>query len=185
MPALVANYRKHVVETRLKKFYSVFLQAIRTNEAENGGFVCDMITSANNPDEMLEYFNVNYGPYMKTVKVEKLSKGVAAAFPDGSGMYIRKNTANFAHCTAYTTIAFCVDYKKCENIDETKGDALAASDGKDIFGFNASGNIPLQIGSNITRQYLIERCSSTNATYCSSLIAYDSWVIKDDYPIKF
>ena len=36
MPALIANHKKTVVETRLAKFYSTINQAIIRSEADNG-----------------------------------------------------------------------------------------------------------------------------------------------------
>ena len=36
MPALIANYNNHITEVRLKKFYSIFNQAIQQSVAENG-----------------------------------------------------------------------------------------------------------------------------------------------------
>lgn len=36
LPALTAKYRKHVVVTRMQKFYTVFNQAIKISELENG-----------------------------------------------------------------------------------------------------------------------------------------------------
>ena len=36
MPALIQNHKKQIVETSLKKFYSVVNQAVQMSELENG-----------------------------------------------------------------------------------------------------------------------------------------------------
>jgi prepilin-type N-terminal cleavage/methylation domain-containing protein len=48
MPALIANYQKKVTAIRVKHFYSMFSQAIRLSEAENGEYKnWDFPTSTN------------------------------------------------------------------------------------------------------------------------------------------
>lgn len=36
IPVMISSYNKHITETRLKKFYSLFNQAIKLSVAENG-----------------------------------------------------------------------------------------------------------------------------------------------------
>lgn len=39
-------------------------------------------------------------------------------------------------------------------------------------------------GWDETREWLVNKCSSIKG-YCTKLIEYDGWEIKDDYPIGF
>ncbi|MDR1168549.1 MAG: type II secretion system GspH family protein [Heliobacteriaceae bacterium] len=187
MPALMANYRRKVAAVRLSKFYSIYSQAIAMKKAESGSDYLDdsMLMSKDDPDMMLEFFKANYEPYIKTIKTLKTNKGFAGAFPDGSGFYIRKDYYHDTVCggTCNTYIIFCVDYKKCENIDESSNAYDYTTNGKDIFLFYASGSTPTFNWDN-TRPSLINLCASIKS-YCSTLFVYDGLEFKDDYPINF
>jgi type II secretory pathway pseudopilin PulG len=179
MPALTANYQKKVLETRIKKFYSVLNQAANAKIADDGALDFSMMTGkSNSPDVALEFFEVNYAPYMKTLKLEKTGKGLAAALPDGSGMYLRDHGNNIH-------IHFCVYYKACKDIDETVDSWRADGNGKDKFLFYPTGAVPMP-GWDGTRAMLMGNCNGTlnggNRGWCSSLLRYDGWEIKDDYP---
>lgn len=74
MPSLIQNYRKHVVETRLAKVYSVMNQAIKMTSAEYGEPTVWMkdcgITMAPTCtiEEVEDWFNTYLGKHMNTVK---------------------------------------------------------------------------------------------------------------------
>jgi hypothetical protein len=184
MPALVANYQKKVLTTRIQKFYSVFSQALNAKFAEDGDLDDSMLTEINNPDMAEEFFNVNLKPYMQTIGSKKLTKGIVVGFPDGSGMYLRKfqPTAAGQRNIQHTHVQWCVDYKKCVNIDESKAMEKVA-DGKDIFAFwiNVNKNIIPSSSAAQTREQMLQLCKTTPG-YCVLLIYNDGWEIRDDYP---
>jgi prepilin-type N-terminal cleavage/methylation domain-containing protein len=187
MPALVADYQKKVTATKLKRFYALLNQAaqISSGEAVNPNKIertidCSALTSANNPDTALNFFNTAYKPYLNTVMVEKTGKGVKAALSDGTGVYIRKDTFDGTsdYC-GHTYIIFCTDYKRCGTIDETKG-ASSSSNGKETFVFMIDGRTT-DGNWNGTRESALASCTTTKYR-CSTLIMADGWEIRDDYP---
>jgi len=182
MPSLIANYKKRVLTTRIKRFYSCYTQAYNMKIANDGELDTSMLTAIDDPDVAMNFFNVNYAPYIKTLKTEKTAKGMAAALPDGSGLYIRKsNTPLFS--TSATYIVFCVDYEKCKNMNETQMYNWVNS--KDTFIFWNGPGLATAVGWDGSREDLISRCKAGNHELCTTLIAFDGWEIKDDYPIKF
>ncbi|MDR1168081.1 MAG: type II secretion system GspH family protein [Heliobacteriaceae bacterium] len=187
MPSLIANYNKKVLGVRIKKFYSVLTQAVRMKEAEDGDIDVSMINANNSPDVAMEFFNVNYKPYMRVIVSEKMSKGFSAGFSDGSGMYIRRTGTcnNVFYTTACTYIYFCTYYKYCKDIDESGdtaiyGDDILHVDGKNTFLFWVRGEYE-GVTLDETREQIKSKCKN-NKYYCTKLIATDGWEIKDDYP---
>jgi hypothetical protein len=93
MPALVSNYRKNVVETKLKRFYSNINQAVKLSEVDHGAPVSwTYPASLNIP--ICDWYDEYLNPYLKTTNVVCLSTGeadcssasgcVKAYFADGS-----------------------------------------------------------------------------------------------------
>lgn len=92
LPSIMGSYRKHVIENRLKKFYSISNQAIELSETQNGPkehwsrcnkttFTCD------------KWYEIYLQKYLNTVRVEHFSiaggQNTAAWFEDGSVMIIK------------------------------------------------------------------------------------------------
>ena len=111
MPTLIQNYKKHVVETRLEKFYSMINQAIQMSETVNGdkkywdalgsGFEKD---EDNNPDytkpEALAWFEKYLKPYLKYTKIETFNNlntygYVLVYFEDGSLLQLFRGSWTF------------------------------------------------------------------------------------------
>jgi type II secretory pathway pseudopilin PulG len=68
MPALIASYRKHVVETRLQKFYSVMNQAVKLAEVEDGdGWAKNCFTTTCTTQEASDWFNEYMGKHINSV----------------------------------------------------------------------------------------------------------------------
>ncbi|MDR1327413.1 MAG: type II secretion system GspH family protein [Heliobacteriaceae bacterium] len=185
MPSLIGNYQKNVVTTRMKKFYSMINQAALMRTAHEQELNKSMLTAADNPNIMLDFFNTNYAPYITTVKTKTKNKGLAVAFTDGSGVYMWKDYAGGAayQSTASTYTLFCPVYRDCENIEETKEIGYLL-DGKKIFLFWTDGGLPVPGAWDGTRDGLKAECGGKgkNNYACAKLIADDGWQIKDDYP---
>ncbi|MDR1327638.1 MAG: type II secretion system GspH family protein [Heliobacteriaceae bacterium] len=179
MPVLITHYKKNVLITRMKKFYSVLNQAVNMKIAQDGELDGSVLTAVNDPDVAMNFFDVNYAPYMKVVEKTKTPKGMAAAFPDGSGLYLRKDSCELLS-TACTYVIFCVDYKKCTTVDETVS-PWQAVDGKELFSFGGTdGNYPTDVGDD--RETILNNCKGPYPGACTTLIVHDGWEIKDDYP---
>ncbi len=194
MPVLTAAYQKKVMVTRLQKFYSVFKQAANMKIAEDGALDTSMINVARSPDQMMEFFNTNYAPYLRTLSVKKLERGIVAALPDGSGFYMA-NCVGDNNGDKGIRPYFCVNYKDCDNIDEVNAAAcnnmhLVEKPGG-IFHFYYSGDFPsANLGSIPQERYTLEnvanRCKGTvapaNGNNCAGWIQRNGWQIPEDYP---
>jgi hypothetical protein len=117
---------------------------------------------------------------MKTVVVEKGTRGLLVGFQDGAGMYIQKESAVAGTSDVY--VMFCVEYKKCKELDGLSG-ARTKTDGKSTFVFWFQGETARNNSSVLgyKREDLLNGCIS-NKYYCSRVLQYDGWEIKDDYP---
>jgi prepilin-type N-terminal cleavage/methylation domain-containing protein len=186
MPALVASYQKKVLETRIKHFYSVLNQATTTKIAEDGALDNSMVTVGSNANQALEYFNVNYKPYMQITEITLRDYGVAVGFPNGSGMFI-KTTSRYK----IPYLSFCVNYKDCKTGSvvafSSYVDAMAGGDGKTAFSFEATARtVPMDGDRETMKSYCANAKSSPNlGMWCTRLLMLDGWEIKDDYPVQF
>ena len=64
LPTLIANYKKHLVVTRLKSTYSIINQAFLQSVADNGPAIYWDYNLDNTA-----FFNKYYAPYLKTIKI--------------------------------------------------------------------------------------------------------------------
>ncbi len=196
LPALISNYNRHVVETRLEKFYSIMNQAAKQAEVDYGEFeYWDRATSYNDADGMINFWNTYFAPYVKTLKVEKdksNSKHIWVYLADGTKLdmfnYFNSETATDTTTSTATHIYF---YPKSNNITNIMG--------KDFFTFfmsaatNENRNIvePYKFSWDGTENGLINGqygCRLNNDDsrhYCTALIQYNGWKIPKDYPFRF
>lgn len=190
LPVLMSSYKKHVIKTKLMKFYSVMNQAVQMSEVENGDkFYWDF----NNLQTRM-FWDRYLAKYVKVIKSadmldENGSPMVIAYFADGSRVDIRANGRDYL---------FYVNSKKTED----------AVRGVDVFAFvfypNASigyterlkytykkGVEPYAWEWDGERESLFNNsvygCNSTSGTnnlYCTKLIQLNNWKIPNDYPKK-
>ena len=206
MPALIANHRKSVVETRLAKFYSVMNQAITQSEVENGDkstWTIDPSVDNDNNDvsDTLEWYNKYLAKYLSTLKVEKTSDNyVAVYFPDGSLVLIRRggSTYNFFPDAKYFNTVTKDDIFNQQNDPNNKLYGRNCF----LFAFNPNTDDKKWIhhknkGLEPYKWLLTENadtdwkntsygCSSSGSKiYCTALIQMNGWKIPKDYPLKF
>ncbi len=191
IPALVGNYRKKVVETKLKKFYSIMSQALTMSEIENGP-AKDWPTGFNDYAESLDYYNTYWKKYLNKLETKKTVQGdktIIVYLSDGSAFKLSNGA--------------CADFHYYLNESKIKEASNSNIAGKDYFSFRickegsdyyAGGkngvfatavNGPL--ANRLDRNFLLEHCKTPfeDGNTCSALIEYDGWQIKDDYPYKF
>jgi hypothetical protein len=163
-------------------------QAAKLREADGLSIDCSMMTGVNNPDMALEWWNVNMAPYLKTAgEPVKMTRGILAPLLDGGGYYIQ-NTSNSnpppgpsnPSCMIYPT--YCINFKEClDNEPYAFGNVNA----KSTFFLTLSGGGRHDANYN-DREALLNACENTpmiyKRFYCTDLIIYDGWEIKDDYP---
>ncbi len=198
MPSLIQHYKKQTAETRLKHFSSLMQQIVsmRYKDAIEGKEQLVSLKGLNGNDQE-KYFNLYLKPYGKWAKTQKTDTAFMAALPDGSGIYlIKTNSCDstlrsdgllYDYCCHY--MIYCVDYKYCKELKNINSVASlnSVSYGKNTFIFAASSGRPdrTYIVSGFSREDLISLCKSGDMIRCTSLLEYDGWKIKDDYPIKF
>lgn len=205
LPALVQNYRNQVVETRLKKVYSVMNQAIVRSEVDNGA---KELWDFDDPD----FFNKYINPYIKYLKTEIIKSSryvyLCIYFSDGS-LLISKTTnyktddgTEIAYSGANQDYFF---YPNAKNFNKDEIESRAMS-GTSMFEFRFSpkfvdddeplhdgkGFEPYQRGLKLpldeTKLTKGSDYSCNKQTqlpiFCTAIIARNNWKIPKDYPFK-
>lgn len=168
LPTLISNYRKKVYSSNLKEFYSIMSQAITLSEAENGpkeywGFSGNFET--NKAGQFIEVYLL---PYIKNIKQDA---GKSNEFILENGVTVRVWSGS------------CLDF-----YTDINGKAKPNIVGKDIYYFTTCFSRkepfePYLYNKTMTRAELLEQCKF-EPKHCSSLLFYDNWEYKDDYPFK-
>lgn len=206
MPTLIQNYKKHEVETKLAKFYTVMNQAVTRAEAVYGdkkewgtignGFELD---ENGNPDRTKSipkaWFDKYLKPYLNVVD-EKVSVDgrVLVTFSDGSFAAISSNS-----------IIYYINKKYYNEIlyDNGSGKVDYTYVGTQLFffamwptwkaatyhygkGIEPYANVQTSIDAfeNASWGGCYE-ASDYKGMYCSKLIQLNGWKIPKDYPFKF
>ena len=214
VPNLVQGYRKHVVETRLKEFYTITQQAFKMAEVDNGDianwgrygnpgnvYVENDVYHSNSD----EWFDKYISPYLKE---EKRDLGVEN-FTESRILRVLPNGSAFAfNVNAITFFPFADDYYKCAQYGN---DLIKKCSGRKYFLFkyyqdsritpfdypNHSTKLSLEYSdyrNRLRRERLvgsIGSCSKKSieanreAHYCAELIMLEGWKIPKDYPFRF
>lgn len=200
MPALMANHRKKVAETRLAKFYSVINQALELSENENGpkehwdemgktGFEED---ENGDPDTSkplaLPWFNKYLKPYLSYIKLDTDSAGkIMIYFSDGSLCLLSS--------TAIKIYPNAKDYKDYELTDSGSRRNPWEISGIKYFTFQydkSKGIEPYTISwnGNVETLYTNSALGCKNEVtneraFCTKIIQMNGWKIPKDYPLRF
>ena len=188
MPTLIQNHQKTVIETRLKKFYSVMNQAITLSEIQNGeksswkssidaNPKCADLSNQEVKVCVTEFFNTYMEPYLKYTKQEyKENYGLIVYFSDGSCVRMKHPYDYYFYPVA------------------SKVKSLKTIRGKDFFPFqffirNISNTCQPELMKNKgIEPFIDERWDCTpeglyDSPYSSTrLIQYNGWKIPKDYP---
>ena len=196
LPALIQNYKKQVVETRMKKFYSNINQAIQFSENDNGD---KKYWTPANVDEFWDKYLKNYLKYTKVRDIEFVRPRKIIYFADGSGTiidiyYTQDSNGNILSKTTGGHFIFCPEIKYCNWYAEY-GDADIMGSKVFSFGFwpNTEGNLwkyhynkgvePYKYNWNGDINDLVRRCKN-ETQYCTSVIQFNDWKVPDNYPHK-
>ena len=200
LPAVVSNYKKQEVVTRLKKFYVTLNQALLMSVSENGSMESwDFPEAQNNGKQMDEFVNKYLFPYFKGLrrcsstdnKCKKIAQRLLGSsqpvyiFSDGGCFSMLKGGGNADRGMMH--IQYDIN---CQANPNTYN--------RDIFAFTISyrsgKSFVLKVGSTATfnlndRDELLNQCQNNeNSPHakgaCGALIYYDGWEIADDYPYK-
>jgi len=208
IPNIMSNYRKHVVETRLVKFYTTTNQAIKLAEVDYGDKTSwDKIgvgwaknedgTYDTTKNEVLPWFEKYLKPYMKYShdEVDNDDGRVLVYLLDGSMVRLCSDAFIF--------------YPNGDTYKKIKDKKIKEFYGKNAFTFyfqpsaqNKSGERhknmgvePYKYGWTLdkNRDSLFNNSAfgckanpvKNQGAYCTALIQMNGWKIPKDYPIKF
>ena len=199
LPAIVQNHKRKEATARLKKFYSTMSQAVMLAEGEQGSRAyewSDISKRYTEGEEQQEhdttyaYWNKYFAKYFKSVRVEK-------------GVYDEENQINeFTAVYLADGSKFTLHVGNCIDINfDVNGDRKPNAYGRDQFKFLIATPLTFtgEEGSRVwefhpnrsfgvgwlpafdTREKAFAKCKS-DAMYCSTLLIYDDFEFKDDYP---
>ena len=187
IPGFIYNHKKQVVETRLKKFYTTFNQAIILSENDNGPFEYWDDADSNSQTGSLDWYNKYLAKYFNSASVEKEKYGyrVWIRVADGSAFGIRYGKSGMSKVFDMYFYPYANDIEKCSN-----GSNLSSlCTGTKYFTFNLSSSGLRPYGGFLNdRKLLLNLCGNENKDYrnfCTALIIHDGWKINKDYPLRF
>lgn len=198
LPTLIANHRKQVTVTKLKKIYTVMNQAINISVAEYGdvkNWAADC-GSSNNPicttEEAMEWFNKYIGKNIQTLKVEKDPNDAnrfLVYLKDGSILIMSNylyDIGFFVDRNAYKNTRRGINY-----FDFVYKPILSTGQNTEANKYSIKPSFePYVTAWDGTRDGLIHAnngngCGESLSAYCAKLIQYEGWQIPKDYPLKF
>ena len=207
LPTLTAKYKKSVVETSLKKFYTTANQAVKLSIVKNGETEYWEFPAEYNSEELLNFYNKYFKDELKTLKITNApdNAGILLYFADGSGAQV----VNKGHDWLY-----CLDAKNIDDVGNGKNSTQNDLLGRECFHF---GFYPSKNGSCTTGSYGYQNFYNKGIephVYCdlrnpdgsintdtpglvtkndlythpsmyTKAIQINGWTIPDDYPIRF
>ena len=194
MPTLIQNYKKHVVETKLAKFYTTINQAVAMSTVQNGDpadWVKDCGTYVNplcTTDEAILWFENYLGKYLNYSKIESYETFFLVYFNDGSimqmgryiydqGFYISERAVKNP-IRGINSFAFRFMPKLTTNT-RPEDNIYAIKNTFEPFLTSWDGNIEtLYKGARYS-------CQDGTSNYCTKIIQLNGWKIPKDYPLKF
>ena len=199
MPALIQQQHKLVVETRLKKFYSVINQAITMSERDNGD---KLYWTPSDSDDLWDSYLKKYIKYVKEEDYYYGRPRKVVYFADGSLAVIDVYYATNADGSVkekttgghFLFFPFAKDFKPTLSEEE-----FANLYGKKLFSFGFWPNTdgvqwkqhynkgvePYKVRWDGDADKLKEKCyDGTDLQWCTAVIQYNNWKIPKDYPYR-
>mgnify|MGYP002536050920 CR=1 FL=1 len=202
IPMLITNYQKKQVAAQLKESYSIFQQAVKLSEDDNGGF--DSWDTTLTGKAFFEKYMQNYVKSMNVYSTSELNKLAPRKILNGSNYtgttYNGRNSCHFTLINgSMITINLnsAVDNGMWVGID-VNGLSKPNRIGRDTFLFFLSPQYGLRplgdLGTPASWSFGPYKrstvmgargnaCAKGKTGYwCSALIMQDGWTIEDDYP---
>jgi len=193
LPVLMHSYRKHVIETQLKEFYSMFNHAIKLSEVDNEeieGWDWPVHSFSTGGTSKYDWYVKYLQPYMKAATIKKSYHlwcvwydGFAIDFINGTGaacgFFEGENSDKFI-------CLFFPNGEKINNMTTANTDSKFIP-GRDYFVFQIDRNSTKSKG---LQPYDNDSCFQTIGTRllpspgCTKLIKENGWKIPADYPVK-
>ena len=215
IPSIIQNYKRQVVEARLKEFYTTMQEAFRLAEAENGDISNwgrrdnpGNVYTENDvyPSNSDAWFDKYISPHLKgqdKVELDEYfgSSRILRFLPNGSAFTFNTNSITFFPNAG--------DYYKCTKYDDST--RIKKCGGTKYFRFLYYPNTkiaPFDYPNHYTKSTLdysdyrnrlrreqlvgsIGSCSKKavesgiEPSYCAELIMLEGWKIPKDYPFRF
>ena len=182
LPNIIYNYQKHVVETRLQKFYSTINQAVRLTEQDYGDR--ENWAQQGNQNE-IEFINKYYVPYLNVIKTKKIAwnKPYVLYFEDGSAL---------GHSGwGRDWLFFPGDPEKCLKQEKYIGRCAFSFYFNPIPGLYRENNFEpfsfaMTNNDDFIRNDSVRGCNNNggSGSYCTKLIQRNGWKIPKDYPYR-
>ena len=182
LPNIIYNYQKHVVETRLQKFYSTINQAVRLTEQDYGDR--ENWAQQGNQNE-IEFINKYYVPYLNVTKTKKIAwnKPYVLYFEDGSAL---------GHSGwGRDWLFFPGDPEKCLKQEKYIGRCAFSFYFNPIPGLYRENNFEpfsfaMTNNDDFIRNDSVRGCNNNGGSgyYCTKLIQRNGWKIPKDYPYR-
>ena len=182
LPNIIYNYQKHVVETRLQKFYSTINQAVRLTEQDYGDR--ENWAQQGNQNE-IEFINKYYVPYLNVTKTKKIAwnKPYVLYFEDGSAL---------GHTGwGRDWLFFPGDPEKCLKQEKYIGRCAFSFYFNPIPGLFRENNFEpfsfaMTNNDDFIRNDSVRGCNNNGGSgaYCTKLIQRNGWKIPKDYPYR-
>ncbi len=208
MPALIQNYKHRVVETRLKKFYTVMNQAVNLAEIDFGDkndwdyWVEDKRDEEGNllnrQDEMKQSIEKYFAPYIKIIKIKAMDMG-GEHKGEKVYMYFLADGSAFTQAR-HENREFRFYPKNPEKCHEMELKGMGSSgECSFLFAFKPhynrggwehhykKGVEPFLYAWNGNPDILYSgyvRSCSVTGHYCTALIQRNGWKVPKDYPRK-
>lgn len=205
LPSVITNFKKKEATSRLKKFYSGILQAIKMSEIEYGEITNWTREGGTQRDEegntdfdangkiTKDFFMAYLAPYFKYTAVKQGKNAVTEGDKETPASNTKIYLADGSTMSIWNGSCFDINF-------DVNGDRKPNTKGKDIFVFlicfdNSNRKVlcgnektafcSYDAGRANTREFALERCKNeTNHNYCSRLLELDNWEFKEDYPFK-
>ena len=194
IPALISNYRKSVVETRLKRSYSVLANAMLFAVKDNGE---SKNWASVNSKTFIDQYLVPYLPGSKTIS-EALLGGMYVYDSTGAKKALNGSYASGLKLKTGELIRVVNGFDPNKPYGYSQIGVIISQNksgiyyfGKDYFTFYYDINKDTLLLYNgysckSDRGTLIQRCGMYgHDSACTALIACNSWKIPKDYPIRF
>ena len=196
IPTLIQNHKKHVIEVKLKTFYTIMNQALQKSELDYGdkstwndagGSLSYGAIKANPVISDEQFFDKYLGPNLTVITHKKIPQPGIADFQLDT--YTLKNGLQFSMYDGGATYWLFTDTKTQKILGKnafTFGFIPRIEEGyKNLWIFHENKGIePYAYGFTNSYEYNMSMCKKDNK-YCGKLIQMNNWKIPKDYPIRF
>ena len=206
IPAIIGNGKKVEASARLKRFNAIMQQALLMSEFENGESIAWVREGGEQKDEegnrdyeangkiTKEFFLLYLAKYFKYTSIvdgknaEVDENGVAQTSANNTKVYLADGSSMTFHNGSCIDIQFDINGNRNPNrggsdifvflicLDDSSRLSYCGNKNKAFCSYGYKYN-------KDGREKLLELCKQ-NSAYCISLLEYDNWEFKKDYPYK-